>query len=344
MKLIIQIPCYNESQVLADTLADLPPELPGIDTIETLIVDDGSTDHTIEVAKANGVDHIVRLPRNGGLARAFRTGLDAAVRLGADIIVNTDADNQYVGEDVWALVEPILLGRAEIVVGDRGVADHPHFGWTKRRLQRLGSWVVSRAAGFPVSDATSGFRAYSRQVAQDTIVLSSYSYTLETLIQAGASSIAVEFVPIRTNAPTRPSRLHKGNFYFMAFQGVTILRAYIMYQPLRVFMTLGAIFLAAGILIGLRFLYFYIMGIGMGHVQSLILAAILLIVGFQILLIGILADLIGFNRKMAEETLLRVRRLERASDQERRYSRNYPDDDRHDNHHHDNRDQRFPAL
>ena len=310
MKLIIQIPCYNEAAILPETLADLPPELPGIDTIEYLIIDDGSTDNTVEVAKAHGVHHVVRLPRNGGLARAFRTGIDAAVKLGADIIVNTDADNQYCGEDIWRLVEPILLQRAEMVVGDRGVAQHPHFSPFKRRMQRLGSWVVSRAAGFPVADATSGFRAYSRQVALDTIVLSSYSYTLETLIQAGAGRVAVEFVPIRTNAPTRPSRLHKGNLYFMVFQGVTILRAYIMYQPLRVFLILGASFLVGGIAISLRFLYYYLLGSGSGHIQSLILAAILVIVGFQISLIGVLADLIGFNRKIVEELLIRIRNLE----------------------------------
>lgn len=310
MKLIIQIPCYNESEILPQTLAALPRALPDIDTIEYLVVDDGSTDDTAKVARASGAHHVVRLSRNGGLARAFRTGLDECIRRGADIIVNTDADNQYQAEDIAKLVNPILTGRAEIAVGDRGVGNHPHFGPFKRHLQRLGSWVISRAVGFPVPDATSGFRAYSRRVAIHTIVLSTYSYTLETLIQAGAGRVAVEYVPVRTNAPTRPSRLHKGNIYFIAFQGVTILRAYIMYQPLRVFLTLGTVFLLSGVALGVRFLFFYWMGTGSGHVQSLILAAILLIVGFQILLIGILADLIGFNRKMMEEVLLRVRKLE----------------------------------
>ena len=310
MKLIIQIPCYNEAETLPETLAALPREIPGVDAVEFLVVDDGSQDGTADAARALGVDHVVRLPHNMGLARAFAAGLDACVRLGADIIVNTDADNQYMGEDVIHLVEPILAGRADLTVGDRGVASLALFSPTKRFLQRLGSWVVSRAAGVDIPDATSGFRAFTRETALRMLVLSNYSYTLETLIQAGARGAAIEFVPIRTNPPTRPSRLMRSMPHFIANSAVTILRAYALYQPLRVFFTLGILSLLAGLLIGLRFLWFYVNGAGGGHVQSLILAAIFVIVGFQVLLIGLVADLVAFNRKIMEETLYRVRRVE----------------------------------
>ena len=310
MKLIIQIPCYNETEALPETLAALPREIPGVDAVEFLVVDDGSQDGTADAARALGVDHVVRLPHNMGLARAFAAGLDACVRLGADIIVNTDADNQYMGEDVIHLVEPILAGRADLTVGDRGVASLAFFSPTKRFLQRLGSWVVSRAAGVDIPDATSGFRAFTRETALRMLVLSNYSYTLETLIQAGARGAAIEFVPIRTNPPTRPSRLMRNMPHFIANSAVTILRAYALYQPLRVFFTLGILSLLAGLLIGLRFLWFYVNGAGGGHVQSLILAAIFVIVGFQVLLIGLVADLVAFNRKIMEETLYRVRRVE----------------------------------
>jgi len=310
VKLIIQIPCYNEAETLPETLAALPREIPGVDAVEFLVVDDGSQDGTADAARALGVDHVVRLPHNMGLARAFAAGLDACVRLGADIIVNTDADNQYMGEDVIHLVEPILAGRADLTVGDRGVASLALFSPTKRFLQRLGSWVVSRAAGVDIPDATSGFRAFTRETALRMLVLSNYSYTLETLIQAGARGAAIEFVPIRTNPPTRPSRLMRSMPHFIANSAVTILRAYALYQPLRVFFTLGILSLLAGLLIGLRFLWFYVNGAGGGHVQSLILAAIFVIVGFQVLLIGLVADLVAFNRKIMEETLYRVRRVE----------------------------------
>jgi len=309
MKLIIQIPCYNEAETLPETLAALPRTLPGVDVIEFLVVDDGSQDDTVAVATALGVDHIVRLSHNRGLARAFATGLEACVQQGADIIVNTDADNQYMGEDVARLVEPILAGRADLVVGDRGVATLALFSPMKRFLQRLGSWVVSRAAGVDIPDATSGFRAFTREAALHMLVLSNYSYTLETLIQAGARGAAIEFVAIRTNPPTRPSRLMRSMPHFIANSAVTIMRAYALYRPLRVFFTLGFISLSIGVLIGIRFLYFYFAGAG-GHIQSLILAAIFLIVGFQVLLIGLVADLVAFNRKIMEETLYRVRRVE----------------------------------
>lgn len=310
MKLIIQIPCYNEAQTLPETVADLPRTLPGIDTIEYLVIDDGSRDATVAVAKALGIHYIVSHGRNRGLAQAFATGLEASILNGADIIVNTDADNQYGGEEIARLIEPILAGRAQLVIGDRGVGTLPIFSPIKRQLQRLGSWVVSQAAGARIPDATSGFRALTRDTAMRTLVLSNYSYTLETLIQAGARRVAIEFVPIRTNAPTRPSRLMRNLSHFLSHSTATILRAYTLYRPLRVFAILGALSLLAGMTLGGRFLYFYVMGEGNGHVQSLILTAVLLIVGFQIVLIGLLADLVGFNRKILEEVLLRVRRLE----------------------------------
>ena len=310
MKLIIQIPCYNEANTLPQTVAALPRQLAGIDCIESLIVDDGSSDATVQVAKAIGVDHIVRLPRNLGLAQAFAAGLEASILRGADIIVNTDADNQYFGDDIAKLVEPILAGRAEMVVGDRDVAHHPLFSPTKRSLQKLGSWVISRAAGVSIPDAASGFRALTREAALRTLVLSNYSYTLETLIQAGARRTAIEHVAIRTNPPTRPSRLMKGLPQYLSNSSVTILRAYTLYRPLRVFLMLGALSLCCGTALGVRFLYYYLSSQGNGHIQSLILAAVLLIVGFQIVLIGLLADLDGFNRKMLEEVLYRVRKAD----------------------------------
>jgi glycosyltransferase involved in cell wall biosynthesis len=310
-KLIIQIPCYNEETSLAQTVRDLPREVPGVDQVEFLVVDDGSTDRTLEVARSVGVDHVVRLPRNQGLARAFLAGLEAALACGADLIVNTDADNQYRGQDILGLVAPILEGKADIVVGDRGVATLAHFSPLKRRLQQLGSWVVQKAAGVSVPDATSGFRALSRDAALRTLVLSEYSYTLETLIQAGARQMAVEYVPVRTNPQTRPSRLIRNTPEYLSQSTATILRIYTFYRPLRVFLALGAVLIAAGSVLGARFLYFFVASGGVaGHVQSLILAAILLIVGFQVCLIGLLADLIGFNRRILEEVLFRVRRLE----------------------------------
>lgn len=310
MKLIIQIPCYNEEATLPLTLADLPRELPGVDVIEVLVVDDGSWDRTAEVARELGVQHIVRHTRNRGLAAAFQTGLEAALAAGADIIVNTDADNQYYGPDIGRLVEPILAGRADIVVGDRGVAALAHFSPLKRLLQRLGSAVVARAAGIPIPDATSGFRAFSREAALRLTVLSEYTYTLETLIQAGARGMAVAFVPVRTNPQTRQSRLIRNIPSFLALSAVTILRFYTMYRPLRVFMTIGGVLVAAALILGLRFLYFYAVGRGAGHVQSLILAAILSIVGFQVGLIGLVADAVSMNRKMIEEMVWRGRRGE----------------------------------
>jgi len=311
VKLIVQIPCYNEEAALPQTVRDLPRALPGVDAIEYLVVDDGSTDRTSEVAQESGVHHIVRLKQNRGLAIAFLTGLEVALKAGADVIVNTDADNQYQGEDVARLIQPILEGQADIVVGDRGVAALEHFSPLKRLLQKWGSWVVQRAAGIAIPDATSGFRAFTRDAALHLTVLSDYTYTLETLIQAGARRMAVVYVPVRTNPQTRRSRLVHNIPSFLALSTVTILRFYTMYRPMRVFTTMGGVFIASGVMLGLRFLYFFWQSGGAaGHVQSLILASILTIVGFQVCLIGLIADLVRLNRKMMEETLYRVRRME----------------------------------
>jgi glycosyltransferase involved in cell wall biosynthesis len=312
LKLIIQIPCFNEALTLPHTIRTLPDRLPGVDVIETLVVDDGSKDETAQVACELGVNHVVRLQQHAGLAAGFAAGLEACLKQDADIIVNTDADNQYNADDILRLIEPILKGRAHIVVGDRGVATLEAFSPTKRILQRLGSWVIGRASGVNTPDATSGFRALSREAALRTLVLSEYSYTLETLIQAGARHMAVEYVPVRTNPQTRPSRLMRSIPHYLSNSGATILRAYTMYRPLRVFMGIGLFLLTIGTAVGLRFVYFYIFDRvnATGHIQSLILSAILLIVGFQTLLIGLLADLIGFNRKILEEVLYRVRRVE----------------------------------
>ena len=312
MKLIIQIPCYNEAEVLPATIQALPRELPGIDCIELLVVNDGSQDATVEAARAAGVQHVVSLPGHLGLAAAFAAGLDASLKQGADLIVNTDADNQYNAEDILQLVTPILEGRAQIVVGDRGVATLEIFSPVKRWLQRLGSWVVGKVSGMNIPDATSGFRALSREAALRTLVVSEYSYTLETLIQAGSQRLPVEFVKIRTNPQTRPSRLMRSIPHYLRNSSTTIIRSYTMYRPLRMFSWLGSAFLLGGVALGLRFIYFFILGQGGGHIQSVILAAVLFIVGFQVLLIGLLADLIGFNRKILEELLYRLRRLENS--------------------------------
>ncbi len=312
MKLIIQIPCYNESETLPKTIRDLPQTMPGIDVVEYLVIDNASTDCTSEVAKQEGVHYVIHVPAKG-LAGAFTAGIEACLARGADIIVNTDADNQYNAGDIQRLIEPILAGRAELVIGDRGVANSTHFSPLKRFLQRLGSGVISVASGIHTPDATSGFRAISREAALRTLVLSNYSYTLETLIQAGARRIPVEYVPVRTNTQTRPSRLMTNVSQFMTYQTATILRAYTMYRPLRVFTALSILLVLGGLALGIRYLYFLTIGQGGGHIQSIILAAVLWIVGFQVFLIGLVADLIGFNRKIIEEILYRVRKLEMES-------------------------------
>lgn len=311
MKLIIQIPCYNEAQTLAQTVQALPRQLEGVDSIEYLVIDDGSSDNTAQVAQQAGVHHVVRLARHSGLAVGFVVGLENSLKHGADLIVNTDADNQYQAEDIQRLIEPILAGRADLVVGDRGVATLQEFSPLKRLLQRMGSWVIAQASGVKTPDATSGFRAISREAALRTLVLSEYSYTLETLIQAGARRMAVEYVPVRTNPQTRPSRLMRSIPHYLVNSTATILRAYTMYRPLRVFTALGGFMIALGLLLGLRFIYLnYVVGEGTGLIQSVILAAALLIVGFQVLLIGLVADLIAFNRKILEDVLYHMRRME----------------------------------
>jgi len=313
MKLLIQIPCYNEEATLADTLNALPKSIPGIDQVEILVIDDGSTDKTAKVAEEWGVDHLIRLPVNTKLAGAFTTGLEECLRQGANIIVNTDGDNQYRGEDIPDLVAPILAGRAEIVVGDRGVSSLKNFSFTKRWLSRIGSRVIQVASGVSTPDATSGFRAITREAALRTIVMSEYSYTLETLIQAGSHRMNVEYVSIGTNPQTRPSRLMRNIPHYVSQSVATLLRAYTMYRPLRVFISLGILIALAGFALGIRFLYFFVIDQGAGHIQSVILAAVFIIVGFQVLLIGLLADLIGFNRRILEEILFRIKRSDLES-------------------------------
>jgi glycosyltransferase involved in cell wall biosynthesis len=314
MKLIIQVPCYNEEQALAVTLAELPRQVAGVDIVEWLIIDDGSTDDTVGIARARGVDHIIRHPANLGLARAFMTGLLACLDRGADIIVNTDADNQYHAGDIPTLIAPILAGRADITIGARPVATIRHFSPIKKLLQRFGSWVVRRFSGLEVDDAPSGFRAYSRDAARRMNVFNRYTYTLETIIQAGQSGIAVESVPVRVNAELRPSRLVKSIPNYVGRSLVTILRIFVVYRPLRTFMAIGSIFLLLAIAIGVRFLIHYVAGQGSGHVQSLILAAIFSMVGFQLWVLGAVADIISVNRRLLEDIQQRVRNLPTATD------------------------------
>ena len=310
MKLIVQIPCYNEEQTLPETVKDIPRKIEGVDQVEILIIDDGSTDKTVEIAKEIGVDHIVKNICNKGLARTFLAGLDACLRLGADIIVNTDGDNQYKGEDIPKLIAPILKGEADIVIGDRQTDNVAHFGFAKKKLQKIGSWVIRGLSETDVPDTVSGFRAFRREAAMQMNIVSPFSYTIETIIQAGKKQLAVTSVPIGTNPKTRESRLFKSIPNFIERSLTTMIRMYTMYQPLRVFFYIGFFFILAGLIPSVRFLIYYFMGQGGGHIQSLILATILFIVGFQVLVVGLVADVISFNRRLIEETLLRVRRME----------------------------------
>jgi glycosyltransferase involved in cell wall biosynthesis len=314
MKLVIQIPCFNEELTLPSTLSDLPAFIDGIDDIEILVINDGSSDQTEQVARQFGITNILTFSSNLGLANAFVKGLEASLSMGADIIVNTDADNQYKGSDITRLVKPIIDGQADIVVGDRGVMRVSDFSFTKRYLQRLGSWVVKLASGVNTPDATSGFRAFSREAALRTIILSQYSYTLESLIQAGTRRMSVVYIPIDVNPTVRSSRLMRNIPDYLLNSSTTILRIYTMYRPLRVFLFLGGLMILCGLVLGFRFLWYYFTGPGTGRVQSLILTAILLIVGFQTCLIGLVADLIGFNRKILEELLYRVRKIDLEDD------------------------------
>ena len=312
-KLIIQIPCLNEAETLPATLADLPRSVPGIDVIEVLVIDDGSRDRTAEVAKAQGVAHVIRFRQRKGLAAAFIAGIDASLRRGADYIVNTDADNQYAGRDIARLLEPLLRGDADIVVGDRNIRDLEHMSWPRKLLQRLGSWTVRQVSATNVPDTTSGFRAYTREAALRMTIVSDFSYTLESLIQAGKQRMAVTHVPISTNPRTRPSRLFGSVLSYIKQSAATIVRIYTMYEPLKVFTYIGTTIFVAGFLISMRFLYYFLFTFeSEGKVQSLILSAVLMIVGFQVVLIGLVADVISGMRKLLEDLLYRVRRMELA--------------------------------
>jgi glycosyltransferase involved in cell wall biosynthesis len=311
MKLIIQIPCFNEEEQLPSTLADLPRQLDGIDEVEWLIIDDGSTDRTVDVARANGIDHIVRLTNNKGLAAGFQAGLDASLKLGADIIVNTDADNQYNADDIPKLIAPILAGDADMVVGDRQVEQIAHFSALKVKLQHLGSAVVRRASGTEIPDTTSGFRAYNREAAIQMQVVSKFTYTLETIIQAGKMLVATAHTPVRTNPKTRESRLFPSMWAYVRRNGIAIFRVYSLYEPLRVFMTMAAILGIVAAVIWGRFAWFYIVeGEGKGHVQSLILGAVLFIAAVQLAALGVMGDILAGMRTLQQRTLERVRRVE----------------------------------
>ncbi len=310
MKLIIQIPCYNEEDTLPETLADLPREIPGIDTVEWLVIDDGSTDRTIEVARAGGVDHIVRFTNNKGLAAGFQAGLDAALKLGADVIVNTDADNQYNGADIKKLVAPIVAGDADMVVGDRQIDTIEHFSALKKQLQRLGSWVVRQASNTEVADTTSGFRAYNSEAALSLIVVSRFTYTLETIIQAGNQDIAVTDVQIRTNPKTRESRLFPSMWAYVRRNALSIFRIYSQYHPLKVFWSLAVLLGFGALALFIRFGVALIDGNGDGHIQSLILGAVLFNAAALMAALGVIGDLMHAQRVISMRTLDRVRRME----------------------------------
>ncbi len=320
MKLIIQIPCYNEAETLEVALNDLPKHIEGIDEIEYLIINDGSKDNTVEVARKWGVHYVVDLKRNKGLAKGFMAGLDACLRNGADIIVNTDADNQYCADDIEKLIRPIMEGKTDIVIGERPVDDTEHWSPLKKKLQHFGSWVVRKASKSDIPDAPSGFRAYSREAAMRLNVVNEYTYTLETIVQAGRSKIAMESVPIRTNAELRPSRLFNSMFGYVKKSMLTILRAFMMYRPLMVFSIIGSVLFLGGLAIGVRFLVFYFGGSGSGHMQSLILASTLMLLGFQTFIVGLQADIISANRKILEDVQYHVRKLDFDKDAEKKKS------------------------
>ena len=310
MKLIIQIPCFDEEQTLPETLADLPWTIEGIDEVEWLVIDDGSSDRTVEVARAGGVSHIVRLTNNKGLAAAFQAGLDASLKLGADIIVNTDADNQYRGADIPKLVAPILAGEADMVIGDRETDQIEHFSPLKKRLQRFGSAVVRRASNTNVPDTTSGFRAYNREAALQMSVVSKFTYTLESIIQAGKQTVAIDHVPIRTNPKTRESRLFPSMWAYVRRNSASIFRIYALYEPLRVFTAAAIVVALLSAAIWARFLWFFFSGEGEGHIQSLILGSTLFLVAVQFAALGVLGDILAGSRVIQQRILERVRRVE----------------------------------
>lgn len=310
MKLIIQIPCLNEAETLEIALNDLPRHIDGIDTIEYLIINDGSTDNTVEVARKWGVHYVVNFPTNRGLARGFMAGLDACLRNGADIIVNTDADNQYCGADIEKLIRPILEGKAEVVIGARPIDETEHFSPLKKKLQHLGSYVVRKASKTDIPDAPSGFRAFSRDAAMRMNVVNEYTYTLETIVQAGRNKMGITSVPVRTNPELRSSRLFKSMFGYVKRSVLTILRAFMMYRPLMCFTMVALIPFLVGMGIGIRFLYYFFTTGGAGHVQSLILACTLILMGFMTFVIGLQADIIAGNRKLLEDIQYHLRKLE----------------------------------
>lgn len=310
MKLIIQIPCLNEAETLEIALNDLPKHIDGIDEIEYLIINDGSVDNTVEVAKNWGVNYVVNFKRNRGLAKGFMAGINACLKNGADIIVNTDADNQYCGEDIEKLVRPILDGKADIVIGERPIDNTEHFSPLKKKLQHLGSYVVRKASQTDIPDAPSGFRAFSREAAMHLNVMNNYTYTLETIVQAGRSAWAITSVPIRTNGELRKSRLFHSMGAYVKRSMITIIRAYMMYRPLTFFSVLGLIPFTGGFLIGIRFLIFWLKGAGGGHVQSLIFASTLMLLGFMTFIVGLQADVIANNRKILEDIQYRIRKSE----------------------------------
>ncbi len=315
MKLIIQIPCLNEADTLEIALNALPKHIDGIDEIEYLIINDGSTDNTVEVAKRWGVNYVVSFTRNKGLAKGFMAGIDACLRNGADIIVNTDADNQYCGDDIEKLVRPILEGKSDIVIGERPIDETEHFSPLKKKLQHFGSYVVRVASKTDIPDAPSGFRAFSRDAAMHLNVMNNYTYTLETIVQAGRTSVAIDSVPIRTNGELRKSRLFHSMGSYVKRSMLTIIRAFLMYRPLTFFSILGLIPFTVGFLMGVRFLVFLIRGNGAGHVQSLVLASTLLLLGFMTFILGLQADIIANNRKLLEDIQYRVRRLDYHEDE-----------------------------
>lgn len=318
MKLIIQIPCYNEAETLEIALNDLPKHIDGIDEIEYLIVNDGSRDNTVEVALNWGVHYVVSFTGNKGLAKGFMAGIDACLEHGADIIVNTDADNQYCGADIEKLVRPILEGQADIVIGERPIDQTEHFSPLKKKLQHFGSWVVRKASKTDIPDAPSGFRALSREAALRINVINDYTYTLETIVQAGRNRMAIMSVPVRTNPELRESRLFKSMYGYVKKSILTIVRAYVMYRPLTFFTVVGMIPFLLGTGLGVRFLYYYFNGSASGHVQSLILASTLLMMGFMTFVIGIQADTIAANRKISEDIRYHVKKQEYESQKEDR--------------------------